>query len=324
MPQKKIISKNIQKIIIDNPATPGGEVTWINIANARKAEIEYLRKKFNFNLAHLQASSSKATAQRTTIECANEYIFLILHFPVFENGDGNIISAEIEFFIGENYIVTLHNNNLKALNRFFNLCKKDGNSTLSYEFESSAILLYEILDKLMTDCNAILDKNSINIANLEQVIFEQKSRKAVSQILLLRRNIINTRKIMLNHKNTIKKFSKFESGNIPEHKIRKYYNSLLENSKRFWENLEIQKEMVEILNKTNESLLNNRLNDIMKTLTIFSVIVFPLTLLAAIFGMNTMNGMPFINTPNGFWIVMIMMMVGCTGMLIIFAKKKWL
>ena len=98
----------------------------------------------------------------------------------------------------------------------------------------------------------------------------------------------------------------------------------MENSKRFWENLEIQKEMVEILNNTNESLLNNRLNDIMKTLTIFSVIVFPLTLLAAIFGMNTMEGMPFINNPNGFWIIMAMMMFGCLGMLIIFAKKRWL
>ncbi|MCK4539626.1 magnesium transporter CorA family protein [Candidatus Parcubacteria bacterium] len=322
MPQKKIISKNIQKIIIDNPVTPGGKVVWINIANARKTEIEYLRKKFNFNLSHLQASSSKATAQRTAMEYTNEYLFLILHFPVFDNG--NIISGEIEFFVGEDYIITLHNNNVNALNKFFNLCKKDGNSTLSYEFESSAILLYEILDKLMIDCNEILDRNSINITNLEQMIFEQKSRKAVSQILATRRNIINTRKIMLNHKNIIKKLSKFESGNIPEHKIRKYYSSLLENSKRFWENLEIQKEMVEILNNTNESLLNNRLNDIMKTLTIFSVIVFPLTLLAAIFGMNTMEGMPFVNNPNGFWIIMAMMMFGCTGMLIIFAKKKWL
>jgi len=70
--------------------------------------------------------------------------------------------------------------------------------------------------------------------------------------------------------------------------------------------------------------MNYRLNDIMKTLTIFSVIVFPLTLLAAIFGMNTINGMPFINSINGFWMVIIIMLFGSLGMLIFFKKKKWL
>ncbi|MDD5295233.1 MAG: CorA family divalent cation transporter, partial [Patescibacteria group bacterium] len=111
---------------------------------------------------------------------------------------------------------------------------------------------------------------------------------------------------------------------VPEKEIKKYYYRLVEHSKRIWEFLENQKDMIEALHATNESLLNYQISDIMKTLTIFSVIVFPLTLLAAIFGMNTMGGMPFAETKNGFWIIIAIMLTGSLGMLAFFEKKKWL
>ena len=322
MPKYKKISKNIQQVIIDNPITPVEKLTWINVSNAGKEEIEYLRKKYNFSLAHLRASSAKAIAQRPRVEQGDGYLFMILHFPIFI--DDKISPGEIEFFIGRDYLITLHNNNIRALNEFFNLCKKEGDSLLAFEFESSHILLYELLEKLIKSCYALLDKNSITINDVEKLIFAQKQKKAVSEILFLRLNIINIRKIMQNHKNIMKKLIGWETEYITAEKMKKYYSILLEHSKRVWENLENQKETIEILNSTNESLLNYRISDIMKTLTIFSVIVFPLTLLAAIFGMNTIRGMPFMDIENGFWIIIAVMLTGCLGMLLFFEKKKWL
>ena len=318
----KKISANIEELIIDNPTTPKEFLTWVNIKNARKKEIEYLRKNYDFNLAHLQASSVKALSQRASIEKMDGYIFMILHFPVLEND--HIVVSEIEFFIGDGFLITLHNNNINALNEFFRFCKKDGESSLSFLFESSSVLLYEILEKLMSGTHNLLDEVSLNIYELEELIFSQKSKTAASQILYLRRNIIHMRKIMQNHKNIIKKLTDIEMGLIPEESVKKYYSQLLEHSKRIWENLENQKDMIEVLNSTNESFLNYRISDIMKTLTIFSVIVFPLTLLAAIFGMNTIEGMPFIHTENGFWIIIVIMLTGCLGMLFFFERKKWL
>ncbi len=315
------ISKNIKQITINNEASSAKEIKWIDVSDAGRKEIEYLRKNYNFKLSHLQSSSAKAIAQRTVIDDSEDYLFLIIHFPVFQ--DGTIIAGEIDFFISKDYIVTIHNKNVKGINDFFNLCKKDGDSLLAYKFESTAVLLYEILEKIILESYGLLDQNSLDMNELENIIFEQKSKKSVSNILELRRNIINTRKIMLNHKNIIKKLTSSEIGLVSEPEIKKYYFKLVEHSKRFWEILEIQKEMIEVLNNTNESLLNYRTNDIMRTLTIFSVIVFPLTLLAAIFGMNTTNGMPFINSAHGFWIVMSLMAIGCTVMIIYFHRKKW-
>lgn len=316
------ITNTIQELVIDNPSTPENTLTWVDVKNAGKKEIEYLRKKYPFSLAHLEASSVKMVAQRPQIEKTEEYTFLILHFPIFA-GD-NIVAGEIEFFIGHDYIITLHDGLIGSLNRFFSLSKKDSNSLRSYKFESPTILLYEIIEKLLLDCFLILDQNSKTIDELEDTIFNQEPRKAVTKILLLRRNIINTRKIMQNHKNIIKQLPHIQSGFAPQQTVNQYFNELLEHSKRFWEFLDIQKEMIEVLNSTNESLLNYRISDIMKTLTIFSVIVFPLTLLAAIFGMNTTNSMPFMTHEYGFWLVLLIMGIGSMGMLMFFVKKKWL
>lgn len=317
----KEISKNIQQVIIDNPKTPTEKLIWLNINNPGKKEIEFLRKKYKFDLKYLQASSGKIIAQRPTVKQCDNYLFMILHFPIFE--DDNITAGEIDFFIGHGYLITLHNN-VRTLNSFFNLCKKDKNSLLAYEFESSAILLYELLEKLMLACFSLLDQNSIAIDQVEKTIFAQDQKKATSQILSLKRSIINFRKIMQNHKNILKKLAIMESSLIPAKKLKNYYYILIEHSKRIWENLENQKEMIEALHATNESLLNYRISDIMKTLTIFSVIVFPLTLLAAIFGMNTMKGMPFVEIENGFWIIIVIMLAGSLGMILFFKKKKWL
>ena len=110
---------------------------------------------------------------------------------------------------------------------------------------------------------------------------------------------------------------------MKNYRTKKSYIQLLDLSKRVWESLENQKEMITVLSLTNDALLNYRISDIMKTLTLFSVIVFPLTLFAALFGMNVEGGMPLLDNAGGFWIVLLMMLGGTLGMMIYFKRKRW-
>lgn len=320
MSQYKRISERIEELKIDNPRNDTPGLRWINVNNTGKAEINYLRRNYNFDLSHLKSSAASMLSQRPQIFKGPKYLFLILHFPAIK--DGKVFSAEIDFFIGHGFLVTAHNNNLPALNKFFNISKKDPNSLISYHIESSAILLQEILGNLINDCYSLLDENSLEIKHVEDLIFSRKQKLAVESILLLRRNIINIRKIMQNHKNILKELSDMKSSLVDKSVIKESYNKLVEDSKRLWETLDNQKEMIEVLNNTNESLMNNQMNIIMKTLTVFSVIVFPLNLLAAIFGMNALK-MPLVNLPSGFWIITGMMLVGSLTMLGIFKYKRW-
>jgi len=316
------ISSQIQEINIDNPKTSDYSLKWINVVNAGKKETDYLKKKFNFSVDHLRQSISTVFAQRPMVEDGHDYVFMILHFPVFK-GD-TIVAGEIEFFISHGYLVTLHNGNLPPLNDFFDYVKNNPQAVLSYQTESSTILLYELLERLIKDCYNILDKNSININEIEEIIFSGHQKSAVSKILELRRNIINIRKIMQNHKNILKHLQEMKSSIVSHEAIKGHYENLVEQSKRIWEILDNQKEMVEVFNDTNESLLNDKMNAIMKTLTIFSVLVLPLNLLAGIFGMNTIKNMPFIDNPYGFWIIISIMLTGLVILLSVFSRKKWL
>jgi len=320
MANYKKISDRIEEIMIDNPRT-APTLKWVNIVNAGKNEIDYLRKNYDFDLAHLKAAAASVSFQRPQIFRGTGYLFLVMHFPTFQ--DDKIISGEVDFFVGHGFLITVHNNNLKALVDFFNLGKKSPNSLLAYSLESSAILLYEILGHLLDSCYNLLDENSIKINEVEDLIFSSQQSEAVEMILNLRRNIVNIRKVMQNHKNILQTLMDMESTLVEKIAIKKYYNSLVEHSKRIWESLDNQKELIEVLNNTNESLLNDRMTDIMKTLTIFSVIVFPLTLLAAIFGMNA-KYMPFVEHPMGFWMILGIMLLCSFGMLLFFKHKRWI
>jgi len=320
--KKKEESQKIQKIIINNPKRPKKNLAWVNINGAGKKETSYLDKKYNFKSSHLSASRGNVYAQRTTFERMPEYLFIILQFPKLKNG--NIEIKEVEIFFAHNYLITLHNN-IKEINTIFTNTKREPPNTLAYKTESPTILLYELIKKLMLNSFDVLDNITKEISTAERIIFEQEQKKAVSKILLIRRNIINIRKIMQNHTSIIRKIQNLERDRlIPNADIKEYYDNLIDYSQNLWEISTNRKEIVEILNNTNESLMNYKLNNIMKTLTIFSVIVFPLTLLAAIFGMNITGGMPLLSSPYGFFIIILIMIIGCFVMLMYFKKKKWL
>ncbi len=320
MAHYKKISDRIEELILDNPRV-ASSLKWLNIINAGKNEIKHLQENYHFDLVHLKVASSAVSFQRPMIFKGKDYLCLVLHFPRFK--DKKIISAEVDFFIGHGFLISINNDNLKSLTHFFGLGKKSPDSLLAYSLESSAILLYEILGHLIDGIYPLLDQNSLKINEIEDLIFSDKQKESVEQILILRRNIINIRKIIQNHKNILQKLLEMESSLVERAAIKKYYAGLVDHSKRIWETLDNQKEMVEVLNNTNESFLNSRMTDIMRTLTIFSVIIFPLTLLAAIFAMRT-KGTPIIDHPGGFWIVIAIMLLLSLTMLSFFKHKKWL
>jgi magnesium transporter len=106
--------------------------------------------------------------------------------------------------------------------------------------------------------------------------------------------------------------------------LRKEFVYLLNHTKDIWNTLVNYKDTINALHETQASMTSLKINEIMKTLTIFSVIVFPLTLLAAVFGMNTVKSMPFVEHEHGFWYIVGLMLCGLCIMLLYFKKRKWI
>lgn len=179
MPKYQKISKNIQEIIISNPRALG-KIRWLNILNPGKDELEYLRrfKQYNFDFHELRASSANVQAERPMIEKRDKYFFFILQFPSFTGS--RIEAAEVDFFISHELLITLHNGKIAALNDFFNTAKKDGSSVLGLNQISSAVLLYELLKKLILGCYELMDQNSAKISAAEKIIFSHEQKKAAN------------------------------------------------------------------------------------------------------------------------------------------------
>jgi magnesium transporter len=309
---------------IESLKSGGGDITWINIVNAQKKEIEYLRRKFKFNDFDLEDSYGRKHAQRLKFHVRNNYCFIILQFPIYNRQTKTVSTEEIDFFITKNHLITLHTNKLPPMKELFRVCQKDKFYREQSMSDSNGYLFYKIVLKHQEYCYPLLDHISLNIGQMENNIFDGKEDQMIRETLSIKRNIFNTCKILEPHRNIIQKVVKEKTNFLSVKNIEMYYKDILEHTQNIWEVLQGQKELVESLEETNITLVSSKLNRIMKTLTIFSVIVFPLTLAAAIFGMNTMASMPLINHPQGFWLIIGVMGIGTICMFFYFKYKKWL
>lgn len=294
---------------------------WLDIAGATQENLKYLKQEFGFDSIDL--GDCLPTRQRQKIHQRTNYLFMILQFPYYNRKIKTIESSEVDLFIGRKFLVLVHEDDLNPLIDFFQMYQSDPIMRSRLSNESVAGLTHKLLNKLYAYCYPILNHINLDITQIEKDILEQPEEKTVAEILKIKRNIVNFQKTMQSHRGILQKLLELTANWRPK-KMDNDYNNLLAHTRDIWDYLTNYKDTINALHETQESMTSLKINEIMKTLTIFSVVVFPLTLLAAIFGMNTMNSMPFINSKHDFWYIIGIMVAGMFVMFGFFKKKKWL
>lgn len=263
--------------------------------------------------------------QRAHIAERDEYIFMTLLYPVFDRKTRIIYSSEVDFVIAENRLITVNPDGLPGLQEIFEAFKTSSTEKkkVSAAFHHGDVyrLLLTILTELEQGIYPMLVHLSTDIDEIEARLFRDYEKNLIQELLRIKTNVVNIRKAIQAHKTVLRQFIKSADGRIVT-KVVPYYERLIDQTKEVWDALDVQRDTINALHETNASLIDFRINEIMKTLTIFSVVIFPITLLAAIFGMNT-SEMPFIDSPHGFWIIIGIMAACVTGMLAFFKSKKW-
>lgn len=298
-------------------------VHWIHIDKPGENEIQYLRDNFPFHPLDLQDCVN--IAQRPKVDEYDRYLFLILIFPHYSRAERIIVAAEIDFFIAPEYLITVSDGKHELLDAFFNDCLKSEVMRERYMQTSPPHLLYEILHRLQNGIFPMLDHVSEDIGTIETQIFSGSEKKMVRDILLVKRNIVNFRRIVNAHKSTMKKLITIRRENVFKLSsgLTLYYDSLVDRSKDIWETLEIHKETINAFQEANDSFISFKLNDAMRILTAISVSILPATLMASIFGMNTVASMPVVDNPYGFWILIVIMASIVFGLIRFFRRKGW-
>lgn len=302
----------------------GKTLKWTSINNPGKKEVKYLRDHFAFYDVDLEDVVSKA--QRSKVNRTPAYLFIVLLFPLFNRKSQSIEMTEVDFFVGKDYVITIHRGDLAPINQLFSLCKLNAKEkNLCFE-GGSATLLYHILNRLWNYTFPMLDHISESINTIEHKIFSGVEKQLLKDILLVRQNIISFRTTMQPHQSTLIKI--MESNHSDQLHIvqtgaeRARFRDLEDRVKEIWETLSALKEDIEVLASTNQSLISYRTGEIMKMLAIISAVAFPMSVTASLFGTNAAN-IPFMGEQWDFWFIVLLLAIILTVMMGFFYKKKW-
>jgi magnesium transporter len=187
--------------------------------------------------------------------------------------------------------------------------------------KGSGYLLYHVLDDLFDYCFPILDKIAHKLRSLEDDVFEGAAEEVVRDISNAKQEIISYRKIIKPERSTLRLLERQIERFLPEG-LDVYFDDLVDKVERIWDQLDNYKEVVEALEDTNESVISHRQNNVLRVLTVFSVILLPLTLISGIFGMNV--HFPGFGSAEAFWAIVGFMVATIIGLIAFFRYKRWL
>jgi magnesium transporter len=294
-------------------------IRWIHIESPRTADRDWLEEHFDFHQLDYEDVFSRN--QRPKLDQYDDYVFIVLHFPLFDKDSARILTAELDLFMGADFLITLPNIPLPPLTAMFERYREKEDLREEVFSKGSGYLLYKIVDTGVDASFPMLRKTGLKLERLEDDIFEGRSSEIVRDISDTKQEIINFRKIVRPQRAVLRDLERTKQRYLQE-ELEIYFDDISDAAERIWDTLENYKEVIEGLESTNEAVLSHQLNDSFRILTAASVVLLPLTLIASIFGMNVV--FPGEGEAFSFYIIIGLMAVLLVGLVILFRRRGWL
>ena len=299
---------------------------WVKIDHPRALEWGWLEEHFEFHGLDLEDVLSRN--ERPKIDEYPDYLFIVLHFPIFDSSVRRLNAGELDIFVGEDFLITIPNQPLQPVEYLFERCRAKEELREQIFSKGSGYLLYRIVDDSFDYCFPMLRKIETKLDAIEEQIFSGRSQELVRDISNAKQEIINFRKVIRPQRPVLRDLEGVKQRFLaPDLDLEIYFDDIVDAHERIWDLLENYKEVIEGLEETNESVISHHVNDILRVLTAISVIVLPLTMIASIFGMNV--GLPGGSDPSGgptvsFWVIVGVMVAILVGMVTYFRRRGWL
>lgn len=324
MPKSKPVTKQVYKIkepISEVKQIDYNGLKWIDIIKPTKTHIEMLKQQFDFH--DLLLEDCMTENQRSKVDDFDDYCFIVLHLPRYKKETSRLEVEELDIFLGTNYLITLHEGELKPLIALSNLCFAKDEAKKQYMSKGSALLLYEIIKRLFDYCFPMLDKIEILLNDINRKVFKNISKTMLETITGTKMQIINFRRIIKPLRPVILNLEKVITRYLPED-MDIYFDDITDKMEKIWDMLENNKEVIESMDSTFGALTNQRINNLMRTFTIVQVVTLPMVLVGGLFSMNV-EGIPMHQFPSGFWIVfgMILVPTGLIALVMFINRRKW-
>lgn len=294
------------------------KISWFNIQGLNNTgEIEKLGKYYDLHPLLLEDIVN--TDQRPKIDEYEDYIFLVVKM-LYHNPQGQLINEHLSLVLGKNYVLSFQEaeGDVFAAVRERILQAKGRIRNKSADF-----LLFSLLDAVIDSYFSMVEVISDKVENLEDLLFSPHPEdNIIYEIQELKREILRIRRAVFPLREALGRLDKSNSP-LLELKTKKYFDDLYDHILQVWDNIEVYREMTWSLMEMYMSTISNKMNEIMKVLTIMASIFIPLTFIAGVYGMN-FDYMPELHWKYGYFVLLGIMLLIFLLMLYYFRRKHWL
>ena len=264
-------------------------VVWVDIYDPEDGNgacpeaLQILQDVFGFH--PLAVEDALVETHVPKVDDWGSYLYIVMHAVHFEHGKGDLETRELDIFVGPNYLVTYRTQEIRALEHQWRITQRDQRHTR----RGVDYLLYELCDAVATDYLPVMDAIDEAVDLVQDEVFERRDARLVERIFKLKRAVLNLRRVLSPQREVLNKLSRGDFAVIDE-RDRVYFRDVYDHFVRLVDLNESLRDVVGGVLDTYLSVTANRTNDIMKTLTIVSLMFLPLTFVTGFFGMNFFGG----------------------------------
>ena len=297
-----------------------GSYSWLNITEPTPDDVNLLRNRFPY-IHPLNLEDVLSRLERPKLDTDEQYLFVVLQFPVWDHTNRSSRAAEVNLILGHRIVVSMHDDTLKPLQSFFACCRNDESLLQQKLGRGSGFIFYTIIDQLVDYCFPILRKVGQNVDLLEETVFTDEPRRIIREIAEVRRDIIALRRIIRHQIPVVEELEQSEHPLLHED-MDEYYGDIVDHLYKALDILDEDHEVIASLSETADRLVTHRTNEVVRILTVISVVLLPMTLVSSIWGMNV--PLPFERNPSAFILISVFMILIALSMFWVFRKSRWL
>jgi magnesium transporter len=296
--------------------------TWLDVGSSEPKVFDRLKNEFHLHPIHLNESTQKV--QHNQVEREDDYLFFVLHFPLFDSSSHKIIIGQVGIFLGKDFLVTIHEMDCPTIDKLFDEWTEIGDKIS----EGSDRLLYELIHRLLGNIADMIDYVQSELDAIEDVVFNDDNSEAM-QISKVRQKIVRLSRVIEPKRLILEDLAQQIDGFMGR-KISRYYANNTKMANRLWEVIEEAKETVEIFKDADFTISTEKTNKTLMLLTLVFTFTIPITVISTLYGMNVLlpggieaGSWMFLGRYTSFVVLVVFSLLVTLGMHFYFRKKKW-
>lgn len=299
-----------------------GGLVWVNIVEEDvEASAALLRDVFKFHPLAIEDAMTQSNVAK--IDDWIDYLYIALYAIIYDGSeDDRIDTLELSTFLGENYLITYHKRPIPSVERIWsNVARGE-----RYLERGAGYLFYSVADEIAADFMPVIERIDVTVDRIEDLLFGSPRQHLLEELFALKRAVLHMRRLLAPQREVLNKLARGDYEIIDEEE-RLYFRDVYDHFVRLHDITEGVRDLVAGALETYLSVVNNRMNSVMKVLTIITTLFMPLTFLTGFFGMNffqPINEFPAWTSEPVLILVVAVMLAAPLGMLVWMHRRGWM